>query len=115
MSLLTSAQILETYAFYDRPLLFSCKDDNDKLYLALLTEETDELDKWLYVPMSPERYNHIRAGDIGIRQAFTQAERDIIELTSKNAWPHRPIVRSLTPDELDLDDLPAPDEKLINE
>lgn len=113
MSRLIRAQILETFVFYDRPLLYSCKDKDGTLYLALLTDETDDFDTFLYVLMSEERFNELRAGKHGIQDAFAQAESSVLELTSYNRYPYRTTVRSLTTDELDFESLPEKDVSLL--
>lgn len=67
-------QILETYEFYDKPLLFSCTNQVGSLYLAVLANETEVGEDWLYVAISNRRLEEIRSGRIDLHDAFANAE-----------------------------------------
>ena len=68
---------LEYLEIYDRhdsqPCLFSCRNQDGQIYLAVWVDETDDLDRWLYTAISPTRLKWLRENVIDIRSAFTQA------------------------------------------
>ena len=57
-------EIVETYTYYDQPVLFSCKDAAGNLYLAVAADEDDQFETWLYAKVSAERLNLIRSGQL---------------------------------------------------
>lgn len=73
---LGNLQIVEVYEFYDRPLLFSCRNSTGHHFLALLIDETETEEVWLYAPVSETRFAQIRAGKIDLHDAFAKAEDD---------------------------------------
>lgn len=67
-------EYLEIYDQYDsRPCLFSCRNQNGQIYLAVWVDETDDDDRWLYAALSPTRLKWLRENVIDIRSVFTQA------------------------------------------
>lgn len=71
---LGNLRIVETYEFYDKPLLFSCRNTAGYLFLAVLIDESEDGETWLYAPVSLNRYNQIRSGAIDLHDAFSNAE-----------------------------------------
>ncbi len=67
-------RITEVIEYYDRPLLFACQNTLDHLYLAVLVDEADGVEFWLYAPMSVGRWQQIRANAIDLHDAFAAAE-----------------------------------------
>ncbi|MAG31395.1 MAG: helicase [Deltaproteobacteria bacterium] len=67
--------LVEVYEFYDEPVLFSCRDRTDLLYLAVLSEETASHKTWLLTALSARRFSQLRAGALDLHSAFTDAER----------------------------------------
>ena len=49
-------QIFEIYEFYNMPVLFACKNQADTIYLSVWIDETAEANSWLYVSVSPQRF-----------------------------------------------------------
>ena len=43
-------EIVETYAYYDQPVLFSCRNAAGHLYLVVAADENNQYDTWLYAP-----------------------------------------------------------------
>lgn len=67
-------EYLEIYDQYDsRPCLFSCRNQDGQIYLAVWVDETDDDDRWLYAALSPIRLKWLRENVIDIRSVFTQA------------------------------------------
>ena len=71
---LGNLEIIEIYEYYDQPLLFSCQNAIGQKFLAVLIDETDTVETWLYVPVSENRLNEIRSGKIDLHDAFSKAE-----------------------------------------
>lgn len=70
--------ILEIYVYYDRPLLFACRDLLEHIYLATLISEEDDFEEWLYVELSSKRFQEIRAGLIDLYDAFKFPENNFV-------------------------------------
>lgn len=67
-------EIVETYAYYDEPILFSCKNAAGDLYLVVAADENDQYETWLYAQVSAERLNSICSGAIDLHDAFAETE-----------------------------------------
>ena len=67
-------EIVETYAYYDQPVLFSCKNSAGRLYLVVAADENEENETWLFAGMSEERLRLIRSGSIDLHDAFADPE-----------------------------------------
>ena len=67
-------EIIETYAYYDQPVLFSCKNSEAHLYLVVAADENAQSEIWLYAEVSAERLNLIRSGAIDLHDAFADSE-----------------------------------------
>ena len=50
-------ELIEVYAYYDRPVLFACRNEIDITYLVVLTDEDDASETWLYVAVSLNKFN----------------------------------------------------------
>lgn len=108
---LMSLKPVEVYEFYDRALLFSCKNPGGQLFLALLADEKDGVESWLFAPISPDRFKHIRSGGIDLHDAFAKAETGTVFLVLQNAANE--VVRDIQPvscNSLREDWLPMPGE-----
>ena len=66
--------IVEIYVYYDRPILYSCKNVDRQLYLAVFADDDDENETWLYAEVSLRRLNRIRSGEIDLYNAFAKPE-----------------------------------------
>jgi len=71
-------ETIEVYEYYDRPLLFSCKNVLGHVYVALLVDENDESEIWYYVGVSKTRFDHIRTGGIDLRTTFAEPEEGVV-------------------------------------
>ena len=71
---LGNLEIIETYEYYDKPLLFACQNTIGHIFLAVIIDETEVEEVWLYAPISERRFNEIRAGKMDLHDAFSRAE-----------------------------------------
>ena len=106
-------EIVETYVYYDQPVLFSCKSAAGHLYLAVAADENDQHETWLYVGVSVDRLNLIRSGTIDLHDAFAEPEdgfllQEIIPYDDQT----QPRLESIQPDQISEDMLPVPGECL---
>ena len=106
-------EIIETYVYYDQPVLFSCKSAAGHLYLAVAADENEEHETWLYVAVSAKRLNLIRSGAIDLHDAFAEPEdgfllQEIIPYDNQI----QPRLESIQPNQISEDMLPVPGECL---
>ena len=105
-------KVVENYVHNDDPALFSCKDSAGHLYLVTVSE--NDLDTtWLRVGISNERFNLIRSGGIDLRNAFTEAENDILfQIRIPHDDSTAPSLEVIQRNKIDEDLLPLPGERL---
>lgn len=106
-------EIVETYVYYDQPVLFSGKSAAGHLYLAVAADKNDEHETWLYVGVSTERLSLIRSGTIDLHDAFAEPEdsfllQEIIPYDDQT----QPRMEPIQPDQISEDMLPMPGECL---
>ena len=106
-------EIVETYVYYDQPVLFSCKSAAGHLYLVVAADKNDEHETWLYVGVSAERLSLIRSGTIDLHDAFAEPEdsfllQEIILYDDQT----QPRMEPIQPDQISEDMLPMPGECL---
>ena len=106
-------EIVETYVYYDQPVLFSCKSAAGHLYLAVAADKNDKHETWFYVGVSAERLNLIRSGTIDLHDAFADPEdgfllQEIIPYDDQT----QPRMEPIEPDQISEDMLPIPGERL---
>lgn len=75
-TILGQLKLVETYVYYDAPRVFSCERVSGQRYITewIGELEDDDADEWLYVPVSHDRFLHIRSGGITLRRAFVDPE-----------------------------------------
>lgn len=71
-------ELVEVYEYYDRPLLFVCKNELSHLFLVLYDGEQGEEEQWIYAPISQNRFESIRSGGIDLHDAFADAEQGFV-------------------------------------
>jgi hypothetical protein len=82
---LGNLELLEVYVQYNGPRLLACKNQANKVFLALWVDEEEESDLWFYMLVSYEKLIAIRKGEISLHQAFSNPENNYIyELTYTN-------------------------------
>lgn len=98
---------VEVYVYHDRPLLFSCQDILGQKYFAVLVDEDDEENQtWLYVPVSPQRFESIRLGMIDLHTAFGEPEAKYIYYVVVSPGISSPQVTVVDQAEINPDWLP---------
>lgn len=89
-------ELVEVYEFFDEPVLYTCKDATDRYLLAVLAVDDGQRKVWLGAPMSLRRFQQVRSGGMGLREAFRSVEgASLVEVTySRDAdEPSHPAVR----------------------
>ncbi len=106
-------EIVETYVYYDQPVLFSCKSAAGHFYLGVATDKNDEYETLLYVRVSVERLNLIRSGAIDLHDAFAEPEDGFL---LQEIIPYEDQTQSrmelIQPDQISEDMLPMSGERL---
>jgi hypothetical protein len=106
---LGTLELLEVYVQYNGPRLLACKNQANKIFLALWVDEEEELDLWLYMLVSYERLIAIRKGEMSLHEAFSNPESNYLyELTYTNLssqWSvDKKSIERISPDCLPLED-----------
>lgn len=106
-------RMLEVYDVYDGPRIFSTRSATGNTYFAFWSNDRDEGDEWLYVPVTPARLDDIIEGAITLRAAFINAEDGVVFRvnTGRDGDSAEPIVPAAIPDVL----LPREDDRLSGE
>ena len=106
-------EIVETYVYYDQPVLFSCKSAAGHLYLGVAADKNDECETWLYVGVSAERLNLIRSGAIDLHDAFAEPEDSfLLQETVPYDDQMQSRLEQIQSDQISEDMLPMPGECL---
>ncbi len=106
-------EIVETYAYYDQPVLFSCKDAAGYLYLVVAVDKNDQYETWLYAGVSSGRLNRIRSGAIDLHDAFADTEDGcLFQVKFPYASSTAPQIESVKANQVSEDWLPLPGECL---
>lgn len=77
-TILGKLRMLEVFIYYDRPVLFACKNSTGTIYLVILDSEDEDSETWLFAGTSLDRYHSIRSGGIDLYTAFRQPEDGIV-------------------------------------
>ena len=106
-------KIVETFEYYDQPVLFSCKNAAGRLYLVVAADENERNETWLYAGVSEERLKLIRSGSIDLHDAFADPEdgflvREIVPYNNQTGLQ----TDFVQPDQISEDMLPIPGERL---
>ena len=105
-------KLVEVYDYYDGPRLFAAQNATGSLFLSLWADETDAADTWLYLPISEEQLERVRAGQVDISQAYLQPEDGTVFLLThrhaEKAWS----LEVLTPAVLNREWLPPAGDSL---
>lgn len=103
----------EVFEEYDGPRLFSCVSGTGTRYLAAWAEEGDDYDRWLYVPVSPERFQIVRSGGVSVRTALVNPEDYTFLVKTNTAADSRDVIeRMLSHSEIEDEWLPDPEYKI---
>ena len=111
--ILGKLKIVETYVYYDQPVLFSCKSAAGHLYFVVAADENEQYDTWLYAGVSAERLNHIRSGAIDLHDAFADPEEGFLFQVIAPYDNQTPLqIEPVPPSKIAEDILPMPGERL---
>ena len=103
-------ELIEVYEFYDQPILFSCRNASDAIFMGVFAAEDDDFETWLYVGVSPHRFNQIRSGAIDLHDAFSEVEDGIIYQIKVPHDEQMPVSMPISSTEIPDDMLPLPGE-----
>ena len=113
ISTLGRLESLETFEYYDQPVLFSCKNAAGHLYLVVAADENEQNETWLYAGVSEERLNLIRSGAIDLHDAFADPEDGFLVQAIVPYDNQTEIqIDSIPPDQFPEDMFPVPGERL---
>ena len=106
-------EIIETYAYYDEPILFSCQNALGHIYLVVAADENDQYETWLYARVTIERLNLIRCGKIDLHNAFADSEDgSLLQIGFPYGDQTEPKIESVQSNQISEDMLPIPGECL---
>lgn len=106
-------EIVETYAYYDQPVLFSCKNAAGHLYLVVAADENEQNETWLYAGVSEERLKLIRSGAIDLHDAFADPEDGLLVQATVPYDSQTEIqISPISPSQIPEDMFPVPGERL---
>lgn len=106
-------ELVETYEFYDRPILFSGRRATGEYYLVVLADESVASDTWWFVAMSEGRFKFVRSGGIDLKDAFrTSEDGSVLQVVVPKVGGGAPAIASLPVANLRDDLLPDAGEKL---
>ena len=106
-------EIVETYTYYDQPVLCSCKGSAGHFYLVVAADGNDQYETWLYAGVSPERFTLVRSGVIDLHDAFTDSEGGcLLQVQFSYDAPTSVQIESIEANQVPEDMLPLPGECL---
>ena len=104
---------VETYAYYDEPVLYCCKNAAGHLYLVVAAAANEQGEIWIFAGVSDTRLARIRSGAIDLHDAFADPEDgSLLQVTVPYGDNTELQIISVNPDQIPQDMLPMPDERL---
>lgn len=73
-TILGQLEIIEVYDFYDKPVLFSCKNKSGFIFIVVCVDSSDFAEIWLYARVSSSRFQSVIKGDVELRHIFAKTE-----------------------------------------
>lgn len=73
-TILGQLEIIEVYDFYDKPVLFSCKNKSGLIFIAIYVDDSDVAEIWLYASISSSRFKNVVQGRVELRNIFIDTE-----------------------------------------
>lgn len=104
-TILGNLRIETVFQFYDIPRLFSCTNNSGVKFIALSVFDDYEIFKWLYLPVSADRFSSIVNKGIFLRDAFLSPEDGFLYEVESN-FSGESTVRHVFPEQVPSDDLP---------
>ena len=104
---------VETYAYYDEPVLYCCQNAAGHLYLVVAAAANEQGEIWLYAGVSDTRLARIRSGAIDLHDAFADPEDGSLLQVTVPDDDNTPLkIEPVDPNQISDDMLPMPDERL---
>ncbi len=106
--------IIESYQYFDRPVLFSCKDQLGEIYLSVWVahdEDTGE-ETWLFTPVHWGIWQATRSGGIDLHDAFKSSKSGKVYIVTVDWDKHSANSRLMPSHDLDANWLPLIGERL---
>ena len=104
---------VETYEYYDEPVLYCCQNAAGHLYLVVAAAANEQGEIWLFAGISDTRLARIRSGAIDLHDAFADPEDgSLLQVTAPYDDNTQPQIVSVQPNQIPQDMLPMPDERL---
>ena len=109
-------KLIEVYEFYDQSCLFSCQNLSGQVYIALWVDSSETEDVWLYAPVSSERFNHIKNGEVDLKTVFSHLEDAFVfEVTIPFDDQKPTMVKAITCRDLTEDQFPEANQFIQSE
>ena len=104
---------VETYAYYDEPVLYCCQNAAGHLYLVVAAAANEQGEIWLFTGVSDTRLARIRSGAIDLHDAFADPENgSLLQVTDPYNENTEVEIVPIQPNQIPQDMLPMPDERL---
>ena len=104
---------VETYAYYDEPVLYCCQSAASHLYLVVAAAANEQGEIWLFTGVSDTRLARIRSGTIDLHDAFADPEdSSLLQITVPYDDNTQLQIVPVHPNQIPQDMLPMPDERL---
>ena len=110
-TILGQLEIIEVYDFYDKSVLFSCKNSTGLIFIALCVDSSDFAEIWLYAPVSESRFQSLIKGGIELKDIFTKAQDGYVYQVEVPYAHCAPVVKTVACNEIPEDYLPLPEFK----
>lgn len=106
--------VIESYQYFDRPVLFSCHDNQGRAYLAVWADESDEANQetWVFTPVHEGVLNAVRSGGIELQAAFRNGLNGKAFLVHVDWDARSSSVEEINSADLTDDLLPEPGERV---
>lgn len=72
--------LLTVFEMHDFPVLFSCRNDTEQIYLANWIETKKDSDSWLFCPISPTKHLELIRGEVDYYSVFRNSETNYLML-----------------------------------
>jgi hypothetical protein len=100
-------RLIETYVYYDGPVLFACRNTRDQTFVAVWLDDSDETNEWLLAPTSAARFAAVRSRQLDLRTVFARPEDGIVFRLAVSKVTQQAAVIMLPASELSDEQLPA--------
>lgn len=113
IDLLGKMYISEIFVYYDEPLMFTCVNRFKQLFLANCIDETEELKKWLIVPISYQRLLQAKQFKVTAYDLFIEPEEDFIWEVNENIETGMSYAKQVLPHAIGEEYLPLKDSYVL--